>query len=131
MLFITNLVGIALAGSATFLVLGFAPFELARKGITITLALMAVIIAPLYIAFDELVEGEEIVQEIPTGHIELAGTPVRLRIVEVRTGDPPLVRVMLASSRQLDASHVDALKQLIGERIGREVLVEAQLNLRR
>ncbi len=131
LLFTTNLVGIALAASATFLVLGFAPFKLAKKGLAITLVLMAVIITPLSIAFDDLVEGEEIVQEIPTGHIELAGTPVRLRIAEVRAGEPPLVRVILASSRQLDASHVDALKQLISERIDRDVLVEAQLTLRR
>ncbi len=131
LLFITNLVGIALAASATFLALGFAPFHLARKGLSITLVLMAVIIGPLYISFEDLVEGGDIVQEVPTGHIELAGTPVRLRLVDVRTGEPPLVRVILASSRHLDASHVDALKELLRERVGREVLVEAQLTLRR
>jgi hypothetical protein len=31
----------------------------------------------------------------------------------------------------MDASHVDALKQMISERLGRSVLLEAQLNLRR
>ena len=63
--------------------------------------------------------------------LELAGQPVGLRILKVTTGTPPLIRVMLHSPRQLDESHVDALKRLISERIGGDVLLEAQLNLRR
>ena len=131
LLFITNLVGIALAASATFLVLGFAPFKLARKGLAITLLLMAAIVGPLYIAFVDLVEQGRIMRIVPTGQFELSGQQVGLRIVKVKTGKPPLVRVILSSSMRLDESHVDALKQLISERVGRTVQVEAQLNLRR
>jgi uncharacterized membrane protein len=131
LLFITNLVGISLAASTTFLVLGFAPFKLAKKGLAISLLLVAGIVAPLYIAFDDLVEQGRILRQIPTGQIELSGEQVGLRIVKVRTGTPPLVRVVLSAPRQLNASDVDALKQLIIERVGRSVLVEAQLNLRR
>ena len=131
LLFFTNLVGIALAASVTFLVLGFAPFKLAKKGLAISLLLLAGIIGPLYIAFVDLVEQGRIMRIIPTGQFELSGQQVGLRIVKVRTGRPPLVRVVLSSSSRLDESHVDALKQLISARVGRVVLVEAQLNLRR
>lgn len=131
LLFITNLVGISLAASATFLVMGFAPFKLAKKGLAISLLLMAVITVPLYIAFVDLVEQGRIMREIPTGQIDLSGQRVGLRIVKVRTGRPPLVRVVLSASRQLNEGDVEALKQLISERIGRPVLLEAQLNLRR
>ncbi len=131
LLFITNLVGISLAASATFLVLGFAPFKLAKKGLAITLLLLAVIIGPLYLAFADLVEQEKILHRIPSGQIELVGQQVDLGIVEVRKGNPPLVRVVLRSPHRLDESHVDALKQLIGERIGRDVLIEAELKLLR
>lgn len=131
LLFITNLVGISLAASATFLVMGFAPFKHAKKGLAITLSLMVAISVPLYMAFADLVEQGRIFKRIPTGQIELAGQQVGLRIVEVRAERPPLVRVVLSSPRQLDASHVDVLKQLIRERVGRPVAVEAQLNLRR
>ena len=131
LLFITNLVGISLAASATFLVMGFAPFKLAKKGLAITLLLMAIIIGPLYVAFVDLVEQGRIMREVPSGQIELAGQPVGLRILKVTTGTPPLIRVILHSPRQLDESHVDALKRLISERIGGDVLLEAQLNLRR
>ncbi len=131
LLFITNLVGISLAASATFLVMGFAPFKLARKGLAIALLLAAGITAPLYIAFRDLVEQGRIVQEIPSGEIELAGQQVGLRILEVRTGTPPLVRLVLSSSKGLDEGDVDRLKQLISERVGSSVVLEAQLNLRR
>ncbi len=131
LLFITNLVGILLAASATFLVMGFAPFKLASKGLAIALLLMAVIVGPLYIAFVDLIDQGNILSEIPTGQIELEAQRVDIRIVEVRTGTPPLVRVVLSSSQQLDEAHIDALKQLISERVGRDILLEAQLNLRR
>lgn len=131
LLFITNLVGISLAASLTFLVMGFAPFKLAKKGLAIALLLTAGIIGPLYVAFVGLVDEGEILHEIPTGQIELSGQLVSLRGVKVRTGTPPLVRVVLSSSKRLDESHVDELKQLISERIGRPILLEAQLNLRR
>jgi uncharacterized hydrophobic protein (TIGR00271 family) len=131
LLFITNLFGISLAASVTFLVLGFAPFHLARKGLAISLILLAVIVWPLYVAFDDLVDQEEILNEIPVGQIELKGQAVDLNILEVRMGKPPLVRVVLSSSQKLNEDHVDALKQMIGERIGGPLLLEAQLNLRR
>ena len=131
LLFVTNLVGISLAACATFLVMGFAPFKLARKGLAITLLLMAMIIGPLYVAFSDLVDRGRIMRQIPIGELELAGRRVDVRIVEIRTGRPPLVRVVLSSSRRLEEGHVDALKQLISARIGQAVQLEAQLNLRR
>jgi len=131
LLFATNLVGISLAASATFLAMGFAPFKHAKKGLAITLGMLALIIVPLYLAFIDLVEQERIARKIPSGEIELAGERVDVRTQEVRMGSPPLVRVVLSSPRLLDKDHVDALKQRISERVGKEVLLEAQLNLRR
>lgn len=131
LLFITNLFGISLAASVTFLVLGFAPFHLAKKGLAVSLMLLAIIVWPLYLAFDDLVDQEEILNEIPVGLIELSGQAVDVRIDEIRMGTPPLIRVVLSSSQRLDEGHVDALKQIIFERIESPILLEAQLNLRR
>jgi hypothetical protein len=93
--------------------------------------MLAVILGPLYVSFRDLVVQEQITRKIPTGNIALAGEPVAVRTLEVRAGNPPLVRVVLSSFRSLNEQHVDALKQLISERVGRVVLVEAQLDLRR
>lgn len=127
----TNLVGIALAASATFLVMGFAPFKRARTGLGITLVLMLVISAPLYITFAHLVERDRIMEQIPTGEVELAGLRVQVGYTQVSVGEPHLVRVVLSAPEQLDKTHVDALKRMIGERLGQPILLEAQLNLRR
>jgi uncharacterized hydrophobic protein (TIGR00271 family) len=135
LLLITNLVGIALAGSATFLVLGFAPFKRARAGLGVTLAIMLVISAPLYIAFDHLVEKDHILEQIraqvPAGQVDLSGLAISVTSIQVTLGDPHLVRVVLSSPERLDKTHVDELKNLISERIGQPILLEAQLNIRR
>lgn len=131
LLFVTNLVGISVAASMTFLVMGFAPFRLAKNGLAISLVMLAVIIGPLYVAFGNLVDQGRIANLIPTGRIALAGETVGVHTLEVRAGKPPLVRVILYASRPLDESHVDALKELISARAGQAVQVEAQLDLRR
>ena len=131
LLFTTNLVGIAMAASLTFLVMGFAPFKLAKKGLAITLLLVAIISGPLYVAFVDLVEQGRMMQRIPAGELVLAGQPVGMRVVKIRNGETPLVRVELSSPQRLDESHVDALKKLIVEQMGQAVILEAQLNLKR
>jgi len=131
LLFTTNLVGIALAASLTFLVLGFAPFKLARKGLSITVVMMVLIAVPLGFAFHDLVEQSRIMKLVPEGQVELAGQEVDVRNVRVLVGRTPVVRVVLTSHQQLDERHVDELKKLIIERVGEPVVLEAQLNLRR
>ena len=131
LLFLTNLVGIALAASMTFLVLGFAPLKLARKGLLITLLLLAVISMPLYVAFVDLVEQSRMLKQIKSGEVRLVDQEAVVRVVKVRNGNPPMVRVELSSAQRLDAGHVDELKRQLIEQVGRPVILEAQMNLRR
>jgi uncharacterized hydrophobic protein (TIGR00271 family) len=131
LLFITNIVGISLAATVTFLVLGFAPFKRAQKGLFISLLLMSLIAVPLYFTFQEMIERGRISAQIPRGQFELAGLQVRLRNVTVFVGSPPLIRVGMSSSQRIDEKHVEALKEMISERIGRPIYLEAQFYLRR
>ena len=131
LLFITNIVGISLAATVTFLVLGFAPFKRAQKGLFISLLLMSLIAVPLYFTFQEMIERARIREQIPTGQFELAGLQVRLRSVRVFVGSPPLIRVGMSSSQRIDEKHVEALKEMISERIGGPIYLEAQFYLRR
>ncbi len=131
LLLITNFVGIALAASTTFLVMGFAPFKRAQTGLGITLAIMLAISAPLYITFAHLVERDRIMEQIPTGEVLLAGLQVNVHPVQVKVDQPHLIRVTLSAAEQLDRSHVDALKGMIEAQLGQPVLLEAQLNIRR
>ncbi len=54
LLFLTNLVGIVLAASLTFLVLGFSPLHIAKKGVAIWLIVATVVAAPLYSSFEKI-----------------------------------------------------------------------------
>jgi uncharacterized hydrophobic protein (TIGR00271 family) len=131
LLLITNLVGIAAAASVTFLVLGFAPFGRARKGLVISIAMMLAISVPLSAAFMHLVERDRIQDQVPVGVVELLGEAVDVVKVQVTVGDPHLVRVVLSSSSRLHEDHVDALKQIVVERVGEPLVLEAQLDIRR
>ena len=131
LLFATNLVGICLAASATFLVMGFAPFKLAKQGLAVTLVVLALIVSPLYLAFLDLVEQGRIVHSVPTGRMDLLGHPVEVQLVEVRTGTPPLVRVEVSASHPLGTADIDELKRRIAQRTGGDLVLQAGISLRR
>ena len=70
-------------------------------------------------------------EQIPRGQLEQAGLQVRLRNVTVKGGSPPLVRVGMSSSLRIDVLQVEVLKEMISERIGGPVYLQAQFYLRR
>ncbi|MEP1471016.1 MAG: TIGR00341 family protein [Halieaceae bacterium] len=131
LLFSTNLIGIALAASVTFLVLGFAPFHLAKRGLMFASAMMVAIAIPLTIAFSGLTQQGNLLNQVPTGIVTLGGQQVRVGHVEVIAGSPPLVRLSLSAPNQVGTAQVDELKQLISERVGETIELEADVSLRR
>jgi uncharacterized hydrophobic protein (TIGR00271 family) len=131
LLLVTNLVGIALAASATFLVLGFAPFKRARAGLGITLLILLIISAPLSLSFYHLVSRENILEHVPTGDIQLNGLLVHIERADVTLGQPALVSLVLSSEQNLQASHVDELKALISQELGAPIKIEVQSNILR
>lgn len=131
LLLATNLVGIALAGAATFLVLGFAPFKRARTGIGYSLAIMAIIAVPLTLSFSHLVQRDRILEQVPLGPMQLTGIQVEIRDVEVTLGEPHLVYVVLSSENDIKAPQVDELKRVITQRVGEPVVLEVNYNIRR
>lgn len=131
LLFVANLGGIALAGSCTFLAMGFAPFHRARTGVGVTALIVCLIGVPLFAAFRHLVERDAIFERIPSGTIELAGTPVRVSGTGVDLAAPHRITVVLSSPEPLGPEHVDALKAVIQQRVGEPIVLEAELRLRR
>ncbi|KAA1194224.1 TIGR00341 family protein [Pseudohalioglobus sediminis] len=131
LLLTTNLVGISLAASLSFLVLGFAPFSRARKGLAVSVGLAAMISIPLYVAFDHLVERARLEERVPEGAVQLLDQDVHVSHVRVTLGEPPLVAVVVSSPERLENAHVDELKRLIREQVQQDIQLEAQLNIRR
>ncbi|MCX2976119.1 DUF389 domain-containing protein [Candidatus Marimicrobium litorale] len=131
LLLVTNLVGIALAASVTFLVLGFAPFKRARAGMGISLLLLLLISVPLTLSFNHLVAREDILEHVPLGEIQLEGMVVEVKHVDVALGQPARVSLVLSALQPIDIDDVDELKAIISRQLGRPIQLEVQSNLRR
>lgn len=131
LLLVTNLVGIALAASVTFWVLGFSPFRRARAGLGISLLILAIITVPLSLSFAHLVEREQILEKLPKGTLQFEGYSVQVDHADVTLGALPLVTLVLASRESLGTAQVDEIKAHIVEKLGQPIQLEVQSNIRR
>jgi uncharacterized hydrophobic protein (TIGR00271 family) len=131
LLLLTNLVGIAIAASATFLVLGFAPFKRAQAGMGVTLGIVLLISLPLTLSFSHLVTRDRILEHIPLGELQLSDLRVEVGQAEVELGEPHLVKIVLSASEPLTPDHVDQLKSIISDQVGEPIVLEVHSNIRR
>jgi len=131
LLLVTNLVGIALAASVTFWVLGFSPFRRARAGLGISLLILAIVTVPLSLSFAHLVEREQFLDKLPKGTMQFEDYSVQVDHADVSLGDPLLVTLVLASRESLDTTQVDEIKAHIVQKLGQPIQLEVQSNIRR
>ncbi|MBU1657569.1 TIGR00341 family protein [bacterium] len=84
LLFITNLVGITLAASMTFVVLGYAPVHRAKQGIIYTSGFLALVAIPLVFSFMLLIEQNNTMDKLKSlKHVSISGKEVLLHILSV------------------------------------------------
>src|SRR5690606_14132235 len=110
----TNLAGIVMAASLTFLLLGFSPFHLAKRGLLISLGIMIVVSLPLALSFNKMVEQNTIIQD-------LAGNEIPhglLREVKVLQMQPLKLSVTILSEKALDEQDFKEIRKEIEEKIG-------------
>ncbi|WP_192348369.1 TIGR00341 family protein [Algoriphagus sp. Y33] len=122
----TNLAGIVMAASLTFLMLGFSPFRLAKRGLLISLGILIAIALPLGLTFNKMVEENEIIQglsgkEIPHG---------LLRQVKVVQMQPLKLSVTILSEKALDEQDFLEIQQEIEEEIGQSIALELTLGVK-
>lgn len=127
LLFFTNLVGIVLAASLTFLLMGYAPFHLARRGLLITLAVMLLVGVPLGLGFTRMTEEHKILLAVEG--LEVA--EVVVQGVSVGSRDPLHLSVRLISAGPIDEMGLDAVKAAIEKRVGRPTVLEATMVIKR
>ncbi|OSM05364.1 hypothetical protein MAIT1_03546 [Magnetofaba australis IT-1] len=130
LLFATNLVGIAVAGSVAFLALGFAPFHLARKGLWLSLALLGAVSVPLYLAFDKAIQSNRILSAL--GQARFADNAgYRITPLSVQQGRETVARVRVTSERPISSADLDAIQQRLSQAAGMPLTIEATVALRR
>ncbi|BBP42260.1 TIGR00341 family protein [Thiosulfativibrio zosterae] len=121
LLFMTNLVGIVLAAAATFLLMGFSPFHLAKKGIVISLVFVGIVSIPLVLAFDAMVSEQRVVRALEGSQIE----DLEIKDVQVIHGSPMTVSVKLLSQSPIEAARIEQVKAKIESEVGEPIRLEA------
>ncbi len=127
LLFLTNLAGMVFAASLTFLVLGFAPFTRAKKGLTIALIAVLLVSIPLVMSFIRLSDEAHIVQKLQGQTI---GNVV-IRSIRARAVEPLQLSVQLVTPSALTDRELDTIKAKIQTELQRDVVMEAQVVIRR
>lgn len=127
LLLVTNLAGIVLAASFTFLMLGFSPLKLATKGISISLIVVALLSIPLAFSFSEMVKIHSITAEMETFNSDV----IDIRDVQVQRTKPLKIALKIVSDDPLDIDQLDELKVRIADQLGQEVELEVVFALKR
>jgi len=130
LLFLTNLAGIALAGTLMFLCLGFTPVISVSRSLGFSLLLTALVSVPLYQTFKNTVLYQRTEKSISTQTYEVNGKSVSLSDVLVAPEDDKIkVTGALHSSETIGASDIAALRDIIGEQLNEPVVLDVALHL--
>lgn len=122
----TNLAGIVMAASLTFLILGFSPFRLAKRGLLISLGILIAIALPLGLSFNKMVEENKIIQDLSGKEIPHG----LLREVKVIQMQPLKLSVTILSETALDKQDFQEIRREIEVEIGQEISLELTLGVR-
>lgn len=126
LLFLTNLVGIVLAAAMTFVVLGYSPLHVAKKGILTWFAIVALVSIPLYHSFEKMKENVSIQKTLANIHFKLNRQEVVLTHIQLIEQRKILeVRCEVIASGILSYEEKKLLKEVIEKTIGRKVEVIA------
>jgi len=127
LLFLTNLVGILFAATITFSLLGFSPLSKARRGMFVSLAMVAVISIPLGYSFLRVVDAQRTAEAIEG--LKVDDIVVR-DVVATRRSGRKVIRCNLVCPAENDnpwehAGSCQKVYSIIRQRLGEEAIVEA------
>lgn len=121
----TNLAGIVMAASMTFLLLGFSPFQLAKKGLLISVGILILVTAPLIFSFRNMVLENQLIQELSGKEIPHG----LMRDVKVIGLNPVRLSVTILSKKQLTESDFEEIKKEIEDVIQQPAELELTLGM--
>ncbi|MEB2786455.1 TIGR00341 family protein [Algoriphagus persicinus] len=122
----TNLAGIVMAALLTFLLLGFSPFRLAKRGLLISLGILIIIALPLGLSFNEMVKENIIIQDLSGKEIPHG----LLREVKVIQMQPLKLSVTILSEKALDEQDFLDIRKEIEAEIDQGISLELTLGVR-
>ncbi|MCC7527701.1 MAG: DUF389 domain-containing protein [Candidatus Melainabacteria bacterium] len=125
LLYATNLIGITVAGAIAFLVMGYTPPRLARRGLAISAVVTVLLIVPLALSMRELVLENQISSSVRQILKEKTFTfkGVQLHNLEVKRFRTPMkvVATVLGAGRPITAHQVKLVQDFLAKEIGTPV----------
>jgi uncharacterized hydrophobic protein (TIGR00271 family) len=124
LLFTTNLVGIVLAAALTFVILGFSPLHVAKKGIMTWIVIVSLVSIPLYNAFKQMEEDIQTQRTLTNLTFHLKQHEVKLtkvQLIHYPTIDE--IRTEVISSGILSKEEKKTLKETILKSLDKEAEV--------
>ena len=132
LLFITNLVGIVLSAAFMFVLLGFSPLHVAKKGILIWMTIVAVVAIPLYSSFGTMKEDIAIQKTLSNLAFTVGTHDVKLTQIELlHRAKIDEIRCEVIATGILSKEEKVLLKEAILQSIGKkaEVIVTFRYRL--
>jgi len=124
LLFITNLVGIVLSAAFMFVLLGFSPLHVAKKGILIWLTIVVLVSIPLYSSFGKMKEEIAIQKTLSNLAFNVGEHDVKLTHIElIHRAKTDEIRCEVIATGILSKTEKELLKEAILKSIGKEVEV--------
>lgn len=128
LLLLTNLTGMVLTGALTFLLVGYSPFRLARRGIIISLMIVSAISIPLGYGFFTKVQDSKMIANLSNQTIG----DYEIQQVNIIRRNPLKLGITVASKSFPTASEIqliqDDLEKQIKQSIDLEVTVKIRTN---
>lgn len=124
LLFLTNLFGITLAASISFMVFGFSPIKKAN-GIGFLSILLFIIAIPLFYSFTQIIDRSNLERKLINKEIKFFDEKIKIVSIQsfIRDGDEAL-RVEILTQEILTKRELQEIKKEIVDTIEREVIVE-------
>lgn len=127
LLLLTNLTGMVLAGSLTFLLVGFSPFKLAKRGLLVSALVVSALCIPLGYGFYRVVEENRIVNAL--NYEKLEGLEVKN--VEIIGYSPLTLSLTLVSDVFPSDDQLNQVKKMVEKKIEKDVELEIQVSMKK
>lgn len=127
LLFFTNLSGMVLAGSLTFMALGFSPFRLARKGIFVTFIIVIIFSLPLGFSFNTLLQEHRLIMALDAWETD----NVTIRDVKIQNMKPLKLSIKVVTEYALLDYELNDIKAQIEEKLDQEVALEINIAIKK
>jgi uncharacterized hydrophobic protein (TIGR00271 family) len=121
LLYLTNLVGITIAGAVVFLAMGYAQLRRAKRGLMISAALLGLLTTPLALSMNEMILENRLSGKVRQILQEKTYTfkDVRVRDVEIRKYRRPLVAIATVfTDQQIRPKQVSMVQDFLAKELG-------------